>query len=173
MPRAPRSWRACARRGAWPWKYVSASGKRIWRDVRFERHGGGGGSRTCPYSFRFSKLLKTLYHQSRSNCSKALSEVRIEYAVVAIAVATANKLRRQTACRGRRSRGTSHTCAAPRSSRRLRSGLWMYYSIAPAKSEFHRKLLDCLTACFTDVPELKKDATRAQKVRRDGGCCPT
>ena len=29
-----------------------------------------------------------------------------------------------------------------------KSGLWMYYSIAPAKSEFHPKLLDCLTACF-------------------------
>jgi len=54
-----------------------------------------------------------------------------------------------------------------------KSGLWMYYSIAPPKSEFHRKLLDCLTACFADVPELKKDAARARKVRKDGGCCPT
>jgi ArsR family transcriptional regulator len=54
-----------------------------------------------------------------------------------------------------------------------KSGLWMYYSLAPAKSEFHRKLLDCLTACFADVPELKKDAARAKKVRKDGGCCPT
>ena len=35
-----------------------------------------------------------------------------------------------------------------------KSGLWMYYSLAPAKSEFHRKLLDCLTACFAHVPEL-------------------
>jgi len=25
-----------------------------------------------------------------------------------------------------------------------KSGLWMYYSLAPAKSEFHRELLDCL-----------------------------
>ena len=53
-----------------------------------------------------------------------------------------------------------------------KSGLWMYYSLTPAKSEFHRKLLDCLTACFADVPELKKDATRAKKVRKNGGCCP-
>ncbi|MEO8036736.1 MAG: metalloregulator ArsR/SmtB family transcription factor [Acidobacteriota bacterium] len=26
-----------------------------------------------------------------------------------------------------------------------KSGLWTYYSLAPAKSDFHRKLLDCLT----------------------------
>lgn len=54
-----------------------------------------------------------------------------------------------------------------------RSGLWTYYSLASAKSEFHRKLLDCLTACFTDVPELKRDAARAKKLRKDGGCCAT
>ncbi len=53
-----------------------------------------------------------------------------------------------------------------------KSGLWMYYAITPAKSEFHRKLLACLTACFADVPELKKDAARAKKVRKAGGCCP-
>ena len=53
-----------------------------------------------------------------------------------------------------------------------KSGLWMYYSLAMAKSEFHQKLLDCLTACFADVPELKSDARRAKKVRKAGGCCP-
>jgi ArsR family transcriptional regulator, arsenate/arsenite/antimonite-responsive transcriptional repressor len=52
-----------------------------------------------------------------------------------------------------------------------KSGLWMYYSLAAATSEFHSKLLDCLTACFADVPELKKDATRAKKVKKSGGCC--
>lgn len=52
-----------------------------------------------------------------------------------------------------------------------KSGLWMYYSLAAAESEFHRKLLDCLTACFADVPELKKDAARAKKVKKAGGCC--
>lgn len=44
-------------------------------------------------------------------------------------------------------------------------------SLAAAKSEFHRKLFDCLTACFADVPELKKDATRAMKLKKSGGCC--
>ena len=52
-----------------------------------------------------------------------------------------------------------------------KSGLWMYYSLAVAKSEFHRTLLDCLTACFADVPEMKKDAIRAAKLRKSGGCC--
>ena len=52
-----------------------------------------------------------------------------------------------------------------------RNGFWVYYSIAPAKSEFHRKLLDCLSACFNDVPELKKDARRAARLMKSGGCC--
>jgi ArsR family transcriptional regulator len=52
-----------------------------------------------------------------------------------------------------------------------KSGLWMYYSLATPRSEFHRKLLECLTACFVDVPELKKDAVRAAKLRKSGGCC--
>ena len=51
-----------------------------------------------------------------------------------------------------------------------KSGLWMYYTLAAAKSELHRKLLDCLTACFADVPELKRDATRAKKLKKAGGC---
>lgn len=53
-----------------------------------------------------------------------------------------------------------------------KSGLWMYYSLAPAKTDFHRKLLDCLSACFADVPELKKDAARVTKLKKAGGCCP-
>ena len=39
-----------------------------------------------------------------------------------------------------------------------KEGLWMYYELAPAKSEFHRKLVECLGCCFTDVPELAKDS---------------
>ena len=45
-----------------------------------DRLGGGGGSRTYPYSFRFSKLLKTLTRYNRSNRPIFLSEVRIKYA---------------------------------------------------------------------------------------------
>ncbi len=53
-----------------------------------------------------------------------------------------------------------------------KSGLWMHYSLSPAQSEFHRKLLDCLAACCTDVPELKKDAASLRRLRAKGGCCP-
>jgi ArsR family transcriptional regulator, arsenate/arsenite/antimonite-responsive transcriptional repressor len=53
-----------------------------------------------------------------------------------------------------------------------KSGLWSHYSLAPAKSPFHRKLLECLDKCFGDVPELKSDARRAERIHRSGGCCP-
>ena len=56
-----------------------------------------------------------------------------------------------------------------------KEGLWSYYRLAPATSAFHRKLLDCLACCFSDVPELSKDAIRLDKHRaacgRGGPCC--
>jgi ArsR family transcriptional regulator len=53
-----------------------------------------------------------------------------------------------------------------------KSGLWCHYSLAPAKTPFHRKLLECLDNCFGDVPEIRADDRRAAKIRRSGGCCP-
>ena len=53
-----------------------------------------------------------------------------------------------------------------------RSGLWCHYSLAPAKTPFHRKLLECLDKCFGDVPEIQADDHRAAKTRKSGGCCP-
>src|SRR6187402_3510402 len=41
-----------------------------------------------------------------------------------------------------------------------REGLWMHYSLAPAKGAFHESLLNCLSCCFQAVPELKRDAAR-------------
>ena len=49
-----------------------------------------------------------------------------------------------------------------------REGHWSYYRLAPAKSTFHQKLLDCLCCCFQDVPELARDAKRLKDVVR---CC--
>jgi ArsR family transcriptional regulator len=46
-----------------------------------------------------------------------------------------------------------------------REGLWIHYQLAPATSPFHQKLLDCLTCCFQDVPELASDVKRLRK------CC--
>jgi ArsR family transcriptional regulator len=50
---------------------------------------------------------------------------------------------------------------------------WNYYRLAPAVTPFHRKLIECLGCCFSDVPELKADAAKAAKLRNCGGCCPT
>jgi len=52
-----------------------------------------------------------------------------------------------------------------------KDGLWIYYSLAPAQSPFHKKLLECLKHCFSEVPELQADENRATKLRRAGRCC--
>jgi ArsR family transcriptional regulator, arsenate/arsenite/antimonite-responsive transcriptional repressor len=53
-----------------------------------------------------------------------------------------------------------------------KTGTWSHYSLSPASSTFHRKLLECLAKCFTEVPELQADVVKAVKVRKSGGCCP-
>ncbi|HEX4000034.1 MAG TPA: metalloregulator ArsR/SmtB family transcription factor [Pirellulales bacterium] len=50
-----------------------------------------------------------------------------------------------------------------------KEGLWSYYCLAPAKTSFHAKLLDCLSCCFEDVPE-RTDAARRLAAR--GSRCP-
>jgi ArsR family transcriptional regulator len=49
-----------------------------------------------------------------------------------------------------------------------RDASWMYYALAEARSPFHAKLLDCLSSCFSEVPELARDAARA---RKKPSCC--
>ena len=53
-----------------------------------------------------------------------------------------------------------------------KDGLWNFYRLAPARTSFHRNLLQCLKSCFRDVPEITADSQRASKIRRSGGCCP-
>ena len=38
-----------------------------------------------------------------------------------------------------------------------KDGYWMHYALAPATSEFHKSLLNCLGCCFQSVPELARD----------------
>ena len=46
---------------------------------------------------------------------------------------------------------------------------WSYYTLAPAVTGFHKRLLACLAYCFQDVPELGEDSAR---LRSGGtGCC--
>ena len=54
-----------------------------------------------------------------------------------------------------------------------KDGLWSYYSLAPARSAFHAKLLECLGCCFRDVPELAADARRLRRSEcsRGSDCC--
>ena len=52
-----------------------------------------------------------------------------------------------------------------------KAGLWNFYSLAPAQSPFHKKLLECLKHCFSEVPELQADDRRAAKLKRAGRCC--
>jgi ArsR family transcriptional regulator len=55
-----------------------------------------------------------------------------------------------------------------------KSGLWSYYTLAPAKASFHSKLLECLGCCFGDVPELSRDADKLARLRKtcaETKCC--
>lgn len=51
-------------------------------------------------------------------------------------------------------------------------GLWNFYRLAPAKVPFHKKMLECLSACYGDVPEIAQDAQKSRDLRKSGGCCP-
>jgi ArsR family transcriptional regulator len=53
-----------------------------------------------------------------------------------------------------------------------KAGPWTYYGLAPARSAFQKKLLECLSNCFDEVREIQQDATRAAKLRKTRGCCP-
>jgi ArsR family transcriptional regulator len=55
--------------------------------------------------------------------------------------------------------------------RRERS--WSFYRLAPARSAFHIKMLECLSTCYVDVPEMTHDRVRSRKLRSNGGCCET
>ena len=48
---------------------------------------------------------------------------------------------------------------------------WNFYELSPAKKAFHKKLLECLSVCFREVPELEADGQRARSIRASGGCC--
>jgi ArsR family transcriptional regulator, arsenate/arsenite/antimonite-responsive transcriptional repressor len=54
-----------------------------------------------------------------------------------------------------------------------KSGLWSFYSLTPAQTAFHRKLLSCLRNCFSEVPQIQADQARAAETKESGGCCPS
>jgi ArsR family transcriptional regulator len=52
-----------------------------------------------------------------------------------------------------------------------KDGLWMYYELASSKNAFHLKLLECLTCCLPDLPELARDIKRLGRDPNRGQCC--
>lgn len=53
-----------------------------------------------------------------------------------------------------------------------KEGLWMYYQLTPAQNVFHRKLIECLECCFSDVPKLARDLRTLDRGNNGtGGCC--
>jgi ArsR family transcriptional regulator len=52
------------------------------------------------------------------------------------------------------------------------AGLWNFYRLAPPATPFHRKMLDCLGACYGDVPDIARDRRKAEALKKSGGCCP-
>lgn len=51
-------------------------------------------------------------------------------------------------------------------------GLWVFYTLAPARDDLHKKLFECLVELGKMVPEIAEDARKAKKLRASGGCCP-
>jgi ArsR family transcriptional regulator, arsenate/arsenite/antimonite-responsive transcriptional repressor len=51
-----------------------------------------------------------------------------------------------------------------------KEGLWNYYRLAPAKSEFQQKLLQCLESGFREMSEPAHDAEQLKKSIRQW-CC--
>lgn len=52
-----------------------------------------------------------------------------------------------------------------------RKGPWMYYSLAPAKTKFERKLFDCLANCFEEIVPVRADRAALAKLRTKKRCC--
>lgn len=52
-----------------------------------------------------------------------------------------------------------------------KDGLWHHYSLAPARSTFHAKLVECLGCCLAEAPELKRDLNKLSRTACGSDCC--
>jgi ArsR family transcriptional regulator len=48
-----------------------------------------------------------------------------------------------------------------------RDGLWMYYKLSAPQTRFEKKLIECLSCCVDEVPQLARDAKQLNRKR----CC--
>lgn len=51
-------------------------------------------------------------------------------------------------------------------------GPWKLYALRPARAAFHAGLLKCLGTSFREVPDLRADVVRAQRVKASRRHCP-
>ena len=51
-----------------------------------------------------------------------------------------------------------------------KDGLWSYYRLTDARTEFHERLLECLMACREEVPQLNRDLRVLRSSERPN-CC--
>jgi ArsR family transcriptional regulator len=56
-----------------------------------------------------------------------------------------------------------------------KDGLWVYYRLARPRGAFHRKMIECLSCCLSQVPELRRDREHLQQLapgsaRNPGKC---
>ncbi len=52
-----------------------------------------------------------------------------------------------------------------------KDGLWSYYSLAKPGNAAHKRVLDCVSGCFSEVKVLKKDTARLKKSKPARSCC--
>lgn len=53
-----------------------------------------------------------------------------------------------------------------------KQGLWHYYRLIEPETRLHRKLLECLECCLSDIPELDRDLLLLNRLRMQNSCCP-
>ena len=55
--------------------------------------------------------------------------------------------------------------------RSRKEGLWMWYSLAPARGKLHAKLLEALACCRVEIPGLSDLVRRCCALRDGRSCC--
>lgn len=53
-----------------------------------------------------------------------------------------------------------------------RRGLWRFYRLDESGDPWRARLLACLFACRSALPEAEEDGRRRERLRAEGACCP-
>ncbi len=52
-----------------------------------------------------------------------------------------------------------------------KEGLWSYYALSKPENAVHKRILDCVNGCFSEVKVLKRDGERLKKFKPARSCC--